>query len=276
MKTNWDEWAYNLKKDISWEPKSVDTNLLDHLLPVFASIPLVYNNESKISVTKTVQEMPNIIKTPNGEIDRKTVFNMLYCIYSINRSVFIKKMINNPRLGSLTPIPMYAFKLHHNIPYEKWDYKDSTMRIFLGKYLEPILDVRRGNIIIPIMSDGEILANRKEALTAKRGIKAGTVNPVTSHYCSITSLKCNADDGESEEEDGIQKFTLPKVIIQMKLQLWLANASIRKPGTMILDPQNWDATPKPLDTSVPQTEDFFDNYISSLEKPKVKSSDLPW
>jgi hypothetical protein len=58
---------------------------------------------------------------------------------------------------------------------------------------------------------------------------------------------------------------LPKIAIMMILQIWLANASLRDPSSMILDPENWDGLPRAIDSVVP----------SKKETPWVEES-VPW
>lgn len=262
LKINWKDYVTNAQNYSTnhWVP-DVDKEFLDHLLPILASIPLQKvpsgsKSGGLISASRTLELMPEILETPNGTISGNDAKCILGFLYYIPRGKLMKtSMIKAPKLGGLTPLAMYAHKLYHKVPYSSWYAGDKAIKWFIGRSLEPIAVMKAQNVIVPLLNDGEFLANRKTALTHRSGSKFGQMAKLTEYKCVIDHLEVKEfEDSEPEPyqdltEDGMTKFYLPKIAIQMVLQLWLANASLRDTHSMILQPHNWDLPPDAKDAA---------------------------
>ena len=239
----------------------------DHLLPVFAAVPLIRNSKNKISATETLKNMPDVVDTINGPITKNTVMNMLKLIYHAPRSKLLLKPQNKePRFGSYTPIFMYAHKLHNNVMYEEWDKDDKWLKFLLGRQLEWLLHFDRDIKIV--LNDAEFEHNREVMLTTKTGLNAG-------NQAALTAYKCNAKHVRVETEGGWDYIPMPKMALIMLMQTWICNASVRyTSGCMILDPYNWDAIPVARDTSIPKKEPVPWPLTGSKKEPI--GDDIPW
>ena len=275
LNINWNEYianAQNITK-VPWKP-NLPENFLPHLMPLLASIPLVKDEYGYVKSTETFANMPKDLKTPNGLFPSAVLKRIIGFLYYMPRSSLLTApQGKDPTYGSLTPIPMYAQKRDNNIPYEKWDRKDPQFKYFLGRYLLPVLAFRNDpTTSIPVMDSSDISTARDAALTFSGGIKQGTKDSITSYKCNLTQLRVAKSESDEEDDNGpyaaqdlYYSIPLDKTIIRMVLQTWICNASIRKPGVMILDPRNWDATPSPIDTS-----------LSTTLKTSKKEEELPW
>lgn len=250
LKTPWADWKYNIEIDKYWIP-DIDKDFLHHCIPILGAIPLKRLENGKISPSLTYANLTDIsVNTPNGSIAGSVIQDMLSVLYDVNRSSWIKgAMTKNALLGSLTPLPMYAQKLHNNVKYEEWSKTDTHIGLFLGKALSngfKNLPENRGEY-----TKENILKNRILALTKKASPVMGNI---TSYVCCSRSFIY---------EEG-KAVPLGQFCLRMVLQLWIANASIRKPDAMILDPWNWDATPEALDACIASAP------IEQTDEP------LPW
>ena len=267
LKINWKNYADNAEthQNTKWVP-DVDSSFLPHLLPVLGSLPLKYNDKGLISATDILTSLSeDLINTPNGSITGLVMSCMLRFLYFMPRSKLLKEtQTKNPVLGSLTPLPMYAVKLHHNIPYSKWDKSDVNLKVFLGRYLEPLLVKHK---YPPIFDRADVIRNRERSLTFKSGARVGTMAGLTNYKCGINYVDVTIEEDSYDDEnpyaDSEYQYPLPPVIIRMMLQTWIANASLRKPNVMILDPIQWDNVHKPLDTELSITT-------------STQHSEIPW
>lgn len=226
-----------------------DNNFIPHILPLLSSIPIERNESGKLSPTRIIQKLKDMsnVNTPNGDMSASNLGYLLMYLYDVPRSKLSHiSAIKKPDYAGLTPLPMLAMKLHHNIMYDEWDHKDKNMKYFIGKFLEPILLLKGGTFIL---TPQDIKRNRDQALTAKTGSAEGVIAPLTNYKCNITEISTPAEDGTYEYTP------FPKPAMFMLLQLWIANAALRKPGYMILDPFKWDNVPKAHDEVVDKKED---------------------
>ena len=259
LNINWNEYITNAKNisKVPWKPK-LPENFLPHLMPLLASIPLVKDEYGNIKSTETFANMPIELDTPNGLFPSAVLKRIIGFLYYMPRSSLLTApQGKDPTYGSMTPLVMYAQKRDNGVPYEKWDRKDPQFIYFLGRYLLPLLAIRNDfTTIIPVLDDNDIVKARAAALTYKGGPKIGNVDSLTSYKCNITQLMVpkyaeeQQDDESSDDPYGNELYynvPLDKIIIRMLLQTWICNASIRRPGVMILDPRNWDATPPAID-----------------------------
>jgi hypothetical protein len=258
---NWEQWLQQSRnyKELKWEP-SVDEHFLDHLLPILSSIPLKRNEHNKIQAFETLNALTGTeVITPNGLMSGEDVRRVLLTLYYLPRGKLVKgSQVHSSRLAALTPLAMYAHKLHNNVNYEEWDKKDKGLHLFLGKALEPLLGIEGSvNLTTP-----EKLAFRKKALTYLSGAKEGIMASLTAYKCNLHAFKFKKPEDmlDDPEFDGELYSTsaFPQVVIMMVLQTWLAYGGVRKPGIMILDPWNWDEIPKSIDTISPKLDNKED------------------
>lgn len=237
LKTNWENYAKLAKEDAT-SNQGVDSNFLDHCLPIFASIPWQRNSDNKILALETLKPLYGTsvpIKTPNGTITGGNLVNLLSFVYRVNRSKFLSKsMTKDPKFGTFTPLAMYANKLYNNIGYDEYVVENNDwVKLILGnKMLGEIVTVTEA----PTM-DAETIASLREAtLTYKSGAKMGQQAPVTLNKMRIKS---------------IDKVVYPVAAMYMYLQIWLANSQLRDTEAMILDPIHWGNVPDAIDAEVP-------------------------
>lgn len=241
------EIKHNNKKT-KWKPQ-LPATFLDHTLPLFASVKLETTG-GIVSATDTFNGLKStpVITTPNGDVPGTDIVELLKFIYFGKRGDLLPgSQIRNPRYAALTPLFLYAHKLYNDVPYGSWDRTDPLMKVFLGTHLESILEVDE----VPNLTIDQVVDARKEALTFKSGVKMGQQDQPFNYKCGINGL------------NGVE---LPKLVIIMTLQLWLAHSSVRNTESMILDPLDWNNVPEALDLSVP---------IPEL-KAKKSTGDIQW
>lgn len=231
-----------IKSKTKFDPSFQITNpttFLTQALVVFAHVTLV-RVDGIISMKATIDALPTKITTPNGFITKDNFKALIVLLYYINRSFFIRKMIDEPTLGSFTPLFMYAHKLYHNVPYQEWDKKDPLIHFALGKFLE---DVMKNAPKERIDIKEHLVSYRQIALTYLSGKKKGKMEGLLAYKMPL-NLKLQSGG------------TLYKKVSYMLLQTWICNAAVRDSAAMILDPWNWDLVPTALDAI--EARDFSD------------------
>ena len=238
LNTEWENYAA-LAKEEPTSNQGVDASFLDHCLPIFASIPWTRNPTTNLILVKESLEplyKSNVpIKTPNGIIRSTNLIHLMSFIYRVNRSKFLaKSMIKDPRLGTLTPIVMYANKLYNNIGYDEYEVKNNNwVKIILGnKMLADIVNV----IEEPNLDATKVASLRENTLKYASGAKAGQQAPITMNKMRIRA---------------IDETTYPIAAMFMYLQVWLANSQLRDKDAMILDPIHWGNVPDAYDAEIP-------------------------
>jgi hypothetical protein len=252
-------------------------HFLPHLIPILGSIEPVKGGLDKYrkqtysasATFKAIASGPDMISTPNGEIHKNTLGNLIMYLYEVPRSAFIygsmSKSKDFARLGSYTPLLMYALKESKGIKYSEWHQNDPAIKFFLGKSLECVQHYKEGHNPFSGMPSLQVKNLREQALQKSQGV----YDKVTSRTCRITSFT-ETEDGETTT------FEFDKDVMRMALQLWIANSSLRSPGVMLLNPWNWDAVPDALDdTSIVVSENEFD-LEELFGNPPVKDEVLPW
>ena len=153
---------------------------------------------------------------------------------------------------ALVPLIPYAYKLHHKIPYSKWDR--ATLKWTVNKSL---LDAMTHT---GTYTREELLAARELGMTYQNGPKSGESRNPQSNF-KLWSTKGGCMHG------------VPHLAQVMYTQIWCAHPSSRTPY-MVLDPQNWDRMPAPL-----ISESIF-MPATAKERSKPASddgiNDLPW
>jgi hypothetical protein len=149
---------------------------------------------------------------------------------------------------ALVPLIMYAYKLHHKIPYSKWD-RNNLDWVVNNSLLTAML--HEGNY-----TREDILAARELGLVYQNGPNAGKMrNPQSNFKLWATKEGC--------------LHKVPHLAQVMYTQIWCAHPSNRTPY-MVLDPKNWDIMPAPLITT-----DIFKPAVS-VSKSQDTYPDLPW
>jgi len=160
------------------------------------------------------------------------------------------KSIINP----MVPIVLAGFKKFQGINYSDWS--------LVG--LETLLDADLAKLVgvtVPEISQSDLIALRNTAITDRNGPRAGIPN----NPATCTKLNHLADTALGH---------LPKLAKYMVLQTWACHPTNRN-EYMILDPNDWDATPEPLISK--------DIFLPKTPKPVIAKSaefadntDLPW
>jgi hypothetical protein len=172
----------------------------------------------------------NLVRGENGLIDPKATskeniksewdLGLWKFITRANPSSYITKQANKDgsKYGTLTPIILAGSKFSKNIPYKEWDISRDCKLIS-----ERLLDAMFSQLRV---SMEDILEYRSNALKDKSAVS--TWNPL-AHSGTPFSV-CSS---------------LARV---MYIQSWLAHPSLRD-SLMILDPNDWDNMPEPIDKS---------------------------
>ena len=208
---------------------------LDHALSILANIPLVKNDKGLYSPTLISEAMPDTIDTPNGPISKLQMRNLIGFLHFPARGMFVKNQGKTPKLGALTPLGLYAFKLYRNIPYEAWDKTDPKLAFYLGYTLANILKTPKVTL-----THEDVHTARQRVLTYASGKKAGQTEKLTSHKMPLNVAF----------QQGEEIVKIDKIPAYMLLQTWLANIELRDTSSMILDPWDWDKVPEPIDEVV--------------------------
>lgn len=217
---------------------------LHHMIPILAALPIVRNESGKISTSEIMQKVKGMefIDTINGKMNARNFSSMMHYTYIVPRSKFIGNQCKEPKLAQLTPLPLYAQKLHNNVSYGQWDVFDPSFKWVLNFYLEPILKFKTASLIL---DNNDIMVNRKRALVfGPNAKKAGQMGSLTQYRTNISSIVIDSEEGTKEN------IQFDGVVIQMLLQLWLANASVRDVDSMILDPFNIENIPRAIDEEI--------------------------
>ena len=152
---------------------------------------------------------------------------------------------------SLVPLIMYAYKLHHKIPYSKWDRQ--TLKWSVNKSLLDAM-LHEGTY-----SREDLLAARELGMIYQSGPKAGESRNPQSNF-KLWSTKGGCMHG------------VPHLAQVMLTQIWCAHPSSRTPY-MVLDPQNWDRMPAPLIVE----SIFMPATAKNNSKPSNgDGAELPW
>ena len=222
---------------------------LDRCISVLGYLPLVpikRGDETFISPTKIIEKLNGspdaTVDTPDGEVRYSTLWTIIKLLYKIPRSNFIPNQTENPRLGWMTPLVMYAVRLHNpKAKYSMWDREDENLCGFLGSGLESI---REFGLVQPFSSTNhaELSYMREEQQTVNRYGKISTeaINKKGKGYLGTKSY----DLGEDEDKNILE---YPRTALIMMLQTWLAYGGLRDTSAMILDPIHWDRIPGELD-----------------------------
>jgi len=211
------------------------TVFLQQALVIFAHCHPV-KSDALYSMSDTINALPDEIVTDNGYVTKENFKGLLVLLYNLPRSFFVKKMGQNPTLGSFTPLFLYAHKLYNDINYDEWAKDDPMIQFALGIFLFSAIDTAPLSRIT--LSAKELVELRTTALTYQSGAKAGTMEKVTGFKMP---MRLSLAEG----------VVLHKQTSFMLLQTWICNATVRNVKSMILDPWDWDNIPDAID-AVPE------------------------
>lgn len=225
-------------KSAHYSEYGLDQFQWEKILTQLAAIPLIRNETGKISMKETLASIKD------GEvydglpgIDAKWAITILAHISS-------PKTID-PKWSRLSPLVMMAFKKYALVPYEDWDKNDPLISFALGKVLYE-------SIYVNTKEDPDAYAsaysNPGEFRDLLLTTKAGTKKKATQYL----GYDKNVYEHKWKGADPVK---------YMISQTWHAHHSLRT-EYMILDIENWDNMPEPLDEIV--TEEEYNN------------SDIPW
>jgi len=250
------ELPLNNEKLASMDKYICDTNISKYKCELRKRLPLFRGIDVLRNACRDIAEHELIYV--DGKIDATKTFNnmdertqlVIKILSNLPRSYFVTGATKNPEYASLTPIGLYAFKKAKNIDYESWNKKSELLPFFLGKFLYelPKIELTRQEWSAKV-KESSIAAFRKVALTTIDGESKG----VLSYKMNITIEK------------------VPRNVMYMLLQTWLANVECRVPGAQILDPWNWDAVPEPIDSLPKDLAESFEDFLS-----EKNSSELPF
>jgi hypothetical protein len=150
---------------------------------------------------------------------------------------------------ALVPLILYAFKLHHKIPYSRWD--PETLKWTVNKSLRDAM-LHSGTY-----TREELLHARELGMVYQTGPKAGQSRNAQSNF-KLWSTKGGCMHG------------VPHLAQVMYTQIWCAHPSSRT-HYMVLDPQNWDVMPAPL-----ISQDIFTPVAPKAMLSGTVTNDLPW
>jgi len=232
---------YEDKKDTSRKVvspfKLLGPSFVRELVEYLSNLELIKGPTGKINTTKTVTIANDEMKAAVG------------ICYECNRSdLLVTAAKEQPEYASLTPLVMYAQKKYNKVPYEQWDKTDENLIWALGKLLgahvDPRLHVFEYSRVKAYLDNNTEKYNklRNEFLNGK---------PADGYYAKKVIF---------DYEDNIVQMNGNNLMAKMLFQTWVANSSLRVPGAMILDADDWDKVPSALDLGETITE----------------GSDLPW
>jgi hypothetical protein len=218
----------------------------DKLFQVLASVEPIKIDDS-YSPLATMKAIPDIIKTPYGDMSKNTFKAIIGIINDIPRSKTLPgKASEHPQWSQLVPLWLAAYKEYKNIPYSAW-VRDGVIRHMVGvDFYDEILKIPNDFKL----NIEDVPRLRKEALTFKSGL-APITSPVKKGFYMTESWR----------------VPINSKVAAVYLQIWLANVQVRHPN-MILDFDNWDNMPEPFDTELMQ--------ITNTRHTKENKYELPF
>lgn len=185
----------------------------------------------------------------NSEWDR----GLYYFLMLDSRSSYLPSQYKGDgrQFCALVPLIPYAFKLHHKIPYSRWD------RTTLHWVVNPSLADAMLYIPEKKFTREEILVARELGLVYQSGNKKGESRNAQS------SFKLWATKGGCLEK-------VPPLAQVMYSQIWCAHPQNRS-HYMVLDPSQWDTMPTPL---IPDA--IFMPVANNTPAYSSTETDTPW
>jgi hypothetical protein len=231
-------------------PSIVTLSDLQHAMATLAKLPLVRNDDHKISTTSSIKLWPQ-------HIDREVLSGIMKAMCNPSRSEVFKERQTSgeaARFSGLVPLVLSAFKQYNNTQYSEWDWSDPNIKHLLDPKLQELIPYITGTKIIPQFELAEI-QGWVEALAAKKKL---------SSYWQVTKTDLPELDG------------YPRLLKVMLLQVWVAQPQIRNTW-MILDCANLDVAPAEVLPNIDIWDGEQTNRINKTVGNKLfKESDIPW
>lgn len=222
----------SLKK---WHSKNqLNPHFLAHVIAYIATrTNFTYTEDKKINSKLYIKD-----NFPSDDWHR----GLYYFLLSEPRGLIIAGKQNSDQYRSysaLVPLILSAHKLMNNIPYSSWS-KEGLSLVVNKSLVEAMLWVDEINF-----SKEELINIRNDGMLIQSGSNMGKYrDPEKSH--NLYGIK----DPEWNK--------LPSLLKIMKTQIWVAHPNNRN-HLMVLDNENWDSLPEPLEVSEvvkPSTEQF--------------------
>lgn len=230
----------------AYEPQLSEAPRIDEVIERFATIPLVYNENNKISAIQTFNQLK--------EADEELFYLLLFMSAYPRRAGII---LDGERYCSLVPPLMSAHKEFHDVMYEDWDKKDKGISLAVGLTLWH--DIK--NYLVPIKDlDNKLADLRKPNMFVKSGTNKG--NPKNL----LSNAWANMRYGEGKWIPG------KSLTLCIKGQFWKANVKARN-KYMILDTTNWDNIPKAFDEYHEESKEQKGKVNKTVQKSMI---DLPF
>ena len=229
-------------------------SFLPHCLSLFATIPLIKHDTGNISMCKTMEALPDVHTTTEGNITKDALMDLIMFTSLANRSKLTEKAgTKDPTLGGLTPLFMYAHKLYNDVQYSEWSVGDDYIMYALGKFLAinwtfitGYERTEKGNpkwnktlVQKPALDINKVKSLRDELMVYASGPNAGVIPAAT-----VYKMRKHAIDG----------ITYPTNLLIMELQTWIANVDLRNTESMILDMWDWGNVPEAWDIQSPKAK----------------------
>ena len=205
-----------------------------------------------IKPIKKEQELSLEATLANIDDEVKAMFNIIY-ITPRTRLLNVKRAGDNTELGTLTPLFLYAQKVKNGIAYEEWNKKDRFLPFVLGHELNNLLEYDWSTITKP--TEEQIIEFREAT---------GWSSNLTSNRGKLFFL------------DEV-KMVSSRCYSKMILQTWIAHPTLRDTRANILDPWDWDNTPKAIgitDDSFPWGE--FPKSEEQSSRHRNVEVHIPW
>jgi hypothetical protein len=229
------------EEDVLLKIKPLKHSFLAFALTMFEAVTPIAGDNG-YSLKATMDAMPSTVTNINGVFMQATnLKHLIMFIHNTNRSKLImSSMTKEPRLGSLTPLFLYAQKTKYGIKYMEWDKSDVTLEFALGKTLAPLA--------------GAIPQEYKDYY-----------NLSPQEIAEIRAVAC---------PEGLIKYKcrwpVKSPFKYMILQSWICHASIRDPESMILDYLDWDNVPETLD------QEYDPGTVVVPMTTNLQRNSLPW
>lgn len=197
-----------------------------------------------------IASLKNFDKTPEGLIDSSTYLKNNFkgdswhiglhaFLLTEPRGNLIPSQIkqSDPRVinySGLVPLILAAHKQLNDIPYNSWSIKG--LHNLVNTDLLNIMSLKG---TFPKYSNSELLKIRNSGLTPNSGKAQGIMKNPISSYALV---------GTANRGIPIEFIKLPKLAQTILTQIWVAYPAVRT-NLMILDLNDWDNIPEPLETS---------------------------
>lgn len=197
----------------------------------------------------------DVVGTLKHNIGDDPKLQAIWKLSRIQRSILLDSQTKHPQYAQFTPLILAGFKLYKDVPYHTWQGLSHLEYLLEPKLFEAVnLTLEQREVVSSLGSD-RLLEIRQQGLMNKSGKKVGELKSAESTW-ALTGIQ--------DTELG----SLPKLTQTMLCQIWIAHPA-KRTKLMILDPINWDNTPKPL-----LSGEIFETTQQTLYSPNPLA--MPW